>query len=139
LEKLVWCQVVAGQQSHVAGQLGGVASTDFLHCLGLLLLVQTRVLKATGQTNIKHGRPGKEIGRPAFGPFRVGVWPTRSMCQIHPRGDQDFDIWSTLLCHPLKYSNLVPKLLKSNKHYYSSWNYVSRQGEYMVILYIYST
>jgi hypothetical protein len=104
-----------------------------------LLLVQTRVLKATGQTNIKHGRPAKEIGRPAFGPFRVGVWPTRSMCQIHPRGDQDFDIWSTLLCHPLKYSNLVPKLLKSNKHYYSSWNYVSRQGEYMVILYIYST
>jgi hypothetical protein len=116
LEKLVWCQVVAGRQSHVAGQLGGVASTNFLHRLGLLLLVQTRVLKATGQTNIKHGRPAKEIGRPAFGPFRVGVWPTRSMCQIHPRGDQDFDIWSTLLCHPLKYSNLVPKLLKSNKH-----------------------
>jgi hypothetical protein len=36
------------------------------------------------------------------------------MCQIHHRGDDDFDIWSTSLCHPLKWSNLVPKFLKSN-------------------------
>jgi hypothetical protein len=39
------------------------------------------------------------------------------MCQIHPRGDDDFDIWSTLFCHLLKCSNLVPKFLKSNEHY----------------------
>jgi hypothetical protein len=39
MEKSVWCQVVAGRQSHVADWLSGVASTDFLHRLGLLLLV----------------------------------------------------------------------------------------------------
>jgi hypothetical protein len=33
-----------------------------------------------------------------------------------PRGDDDFDIWSTSLCHRLKCSNLIPKFLKSNKH-----------------------
>jgi hypothetical protein len=33
-----------------------------------------------------------------------------------PLGDDDFDIWLTLLCHHLKCSNLVPKFLKSNKH-----------------------
>jgi hypothetical protein len=50
-------------------------------------------------------------------PTRHRVWPTWSTCQIHPHGDDDFDIWSTSLCHPLKCSNLVPKFLKSNKHY----------------------
>jgi hypothetical protein len=38
------------------------------------------------------------------------------MCQMHPRGDDDFDMWSTLLCYPLKYFNLVHMFLKSNKH-----------------------
>jgi hypothetical protein len=33
-----------------------------------------------------------------------------------PRGDDDFDIWSTSLCHTLKWSNLVLEFLKSNKH-----------------------
>jgi hypothetical protein len=42
--------------------------------------------------------------------------PTWSMCQIHPHGDDDFDIWSTSLCQPLQCSNLLPKFLKSNKH-----------------------
>jgi hypothetical protein len=31
LERLVWCQVVAGRPSHMAGQLSGAASTNFLH------------------------------------------------------------------------------------------------------------
>jgi hypothetical protein len=31
--------------------------------------------------------------RPAFGPFGPRVWPTRSMYQIHPCGDDDFDNW----------------------------------------------
>jgi hypothetical protein len=53
----------------------------------------------------------------ALGSFWPGVLPTRSMCQIHSRGDDDFDIWSILLCHPLKCSNLVPKFQKSDKHY----------------------
>jgi hypothetical protein len=39
LEKSVWCQVVAGWPSHVAGQPGGAATTDVLHGLGLLLLM----------------------------------------------------------------------------------------------------
>jgi hypothetical protein len=39
LERSVWHQVVVGRPSYVAGRLGGAASTDFLHRLGLLLLV----------------------------------------------------------------------------------------------------
>jgi hypothetical protein len=39
LDKSVWRQVVAGLQGHVAGRLGGAASTDFLGHLGHLLLV----------------------------------------------------------------------------------------------------
>jgi hypothetical protein len=62
LEKLVWCQVVARWTSHVADRLSGAASTNFRHRLGLLVLVLTRVLEATGQTVIKHGRS-------ALGPF----------------------------------------------------------------------
>jgi hypothetical protein len=56
LEKSIWCQGVAGRPSHIVGRPGGAASTDSLHRLGLLLLVWTRILEATGQTDIKHGR-----------------------------------------------------------------------------------
>jgi hypothetical protein len=38
LEKSVWRQVVAGRPSHMTGRLGGVASTNFLHHLGFLLM-----------------------------------------------------------------------------------------------------
>jgi hypothetical protein len=110
LEKLVWRQVVAGWPSHVASQPGGAASTNFLHCLNLLLIMWAHVLEVTGQTGIKHGRPADPWA------FQLGFWPTQSMCQIHPRGDDDFVLWSTLLCHPLKCSNLVPKFPKSNKN-----------------------
>jgi hypothetical protein len=58
---------------------------------------------------------GQGVGS-ALGPTRPGVWPTWSTCQIHPRGDDDFNIWSSSLCHPLKCSNFIPKFLKSNKH-----------------------
>jgi hypothetical protein len=61
-------------------------------------------------------RPRSWVGRLAPEPTRPRVWPTCSTCQIHPHGDDDFDIWSTSLCHPLKCSKLVPKFLKSNKH-----------------------
>jgi hypothetical protein len=60
--------------------------------------------------------PQTLAGRPAPWPTRLRVWSTWSTCQIHPRGDYDFDIWSTSLCHPLKCSNFVPMFLKSNKH-----------------------
>jgi hypothetical protein len=39
LEKSIWHLVKARWPSHEAGRLGGAASTDFLHQLGLLLLV----------------------------------------------------------------------------------------------------
>jgi hypothetical protein len=39
LERSVWHKVVADWPSHVAGQPGGAASTDFLHRLRLLLHV----------------------------------------------------------------------------------------------------
>jgi hypothetical protein len=38
LEKSVWHQVVACRPSHMTGRPGGVASTNFLHRLGLLVL-----------------------------------------------------------------------------------------------------
>jgi hypothetical protein len=60
--------------------------------------------------------PQTLAGRPTPIPTQPAVWPTWSTCQIHLRGDDDFDIWSTSLCHPLKWSNLVPMFLKSNKH-----------------------
>jgi hypothetical protein len=62
------------------------------------------------------GRTASNPGRPAPGPTRPAIWPTWSTCQIHQHGDDNFDIWLTSLCHPLKCSNLVPKFLKSNKH-----------------------
>jgi hypothetical protein len=39
LERSVWSQVEAERPSHMAGRLGGLTSTDFLHRLGLLHLV----------------------------------------------------------------------------------------------------
>jgi hypothetical protein len=39
LEKSVWCKVVDGQPSHVVVRLSGATSTNFLHRLGLPLLV----------------------------------------------------------------------------------------------------
>jgi hypothetical protein len=39
LEKSVWCQVVVDQPSHVVCRPVGAASIDFLHRLGLLLLM----------------------------------------------------------------------------------------------------
>jgi hypothetical protein len=43
----------------VAGRTCVSASTDFLHHLGLPLLMETRVHEAAGQTDIKHGRPAR--------------------------------------------------------------------------------
>jgi hypothetical protein len=62
------------------------------------------------------GPSGLKADWVAPGPTWPGIWPTWSTCQIHPRGEAYFGIWSTSLCNPLKFSNLVPKFLKSNKH-----------------------
>jgi hypothetical protein len=72
LEKSVWHHVVAGRPSHVADRLGGAASTDFLHRLGLLLMY-TCVLEAVGQNDIKHGRLAKEFGQPVV-PWALLAW-----------------------------------------------------------------
>jgi hypothetical protein len=68
------------------------------------------------QTQAPVGWPRSWDGQPAPRSTSPGVWPTWSTCQIHPRGDVHFDIWSTSLYNPLKCSNLVPKFLKSSKH-----------------------
>jgi hypothetical protein len=113
LERSVWCQVMAGRPSHMAGWPGGAASTDSGFSSSCRCVV-TKVQAEPPQTLA--GRPRGWAGRPAPGPTQRGVWPTWSTCQIHHHGDDGFDIWSTSFCHPLKCSKLVPKFLKSNKH-----------------------
>jgi hypothetical protein len=113
LERSVWCQVVADWPSHVADRSSGAASTDSGFSSSCRC-VATKARAELPQTLA--GRPKNRASRLATLPTRPRVWSTWSTCQIYPRGDDDFDIWSTLLCHPLKYSNLVPEFLKSNKH-----------------------
>jgi hypothetical protein len=113
LERSVWCQVEVGRPSHGAGRPGGAASTNSAlssSCRHLTTKAQAKPPQTLAD------RPRSWAGRLAPGPTRPGVWPTWSMCQIHPCGDDDFDIWSTSLCHLLKCSNLVPNFLKSNKY-----------------------
>jgi hypothetical protein len=108
-ERSVWHQLVAGWPRHVAGRLGGAASTD----LGLSTSCRHVASKAwVRPPQTLAGRLKSSTDRPAPLPTRLGIWPTWSTCQIDPRGDDDFDIWSTSLCHPLKCSNLVPEFLK---------------------------
>jgi hypothetical protein len=84
LVKLVTRQVVADQPC-------GSTSTDFLHRLGLPLLMSTHVLEAVGQTDIKPGRSARGFGRTAT-PRPTDQWPLRtaSSCQVNPRGDTYF-------------------------------------------------
>jgi hypothetical protein len=63
LVKSVTRKVVVGRRSHVAGLPCGLASTNFLHRLGIPFLVWTRVHEAAGQTDIKLGRPARGFGR----------------------------------------------------------------------------
>jgi hypothetical protein len=113
LERSIWHQVVAGWPSHVASRLGGAGSTNSGFS-SLCRCVATKARAEPSQSLVDWARSW--AGWPALGPTRPGVRPTWSTCQIHPHGDDDFEIWSTSLCHPLICSNLVPKFLKSNKH-----------------------
>jgi hypothetical protein len=65
LVEMVTCQVVVGRPSHVADCPMSLASADFLHRLGLPLLVLTRVHEVLVQTDIKVGQPAVGFGRPA--------------------------------------------------------------------------
>jgi hypothetical protein len=82
LDRSVWRQVEVGRPSHVAGRSGGTASTDSAFS-SLRRCMATKALAEPPQTL---------TGRPTPGPTQPGVWPTWSMCPIHPRGDDDFDI-----------------------------------------------
>jgi hypothetical protein len=110
LEWSVWRQVVVRRPSHMAGRPSGVASTDFSTNSSISSLCRCMGTKAWAKP------PQTLAGRPTAGPTWPAVRPTWSMYQIHPRGDDNFDIWYTSHCHPLKCLNLVPKFLKSNKH-----------------------
>jgi hypothetical protein len=113
LERSVWHQVVAGRPSHMNSRPGGAASTDSGFS-SLCRRVATMAQAEPPQTLADRRRSW--AGQPAPRPTRPGVYPTWSMHQIHPHCDDNFDIWSTSLCHLLKCSNLVHKFLKSNKH-----------------------
>jgi hypothetical protein len=106
LAEAVTHQVAAGRHNHMVGQLGGTTST------ALAFLFSCRHVSTNPRAKSTKDLAGRLVPRP----IRPGVWSTWSTCQIHPQGDDDFDIWSTSLCHPMKCSNLVPKFLKSNKH-----------------------
>jgi hypothetical protein len=57
-----------------------------LHRLRLLLLVLMCGNQGLGRTT-------SNPSQPAPGPTRPGVGPTWSTCQIHPYGNNNFDIW----------------------------------------------
>jgi hypothetical protein len=105
--------VVAVPPPHVAGRSTGSASTD------LAFSSSCRYVATKSQVEPSYSlasRPRSWAGRWPLGPLGLGSGPAWSTCQIDPRGDDDFVIWSTSPYHPLKCSNLVPKFLKSNKH-----------------------
>jgi hypothetical protein len=113
LERSAWCRVVAGRPSHVASRPGGVTSTDSAFSSSCRC-VAAKARAEPPQTLA--GWPWSWVSQQSPRHTRPGVWPSWSTCQIHPRGDNDFDIWSISLCHPLKWSNLVHMFLKLNKH-----------------------
>jgi hypothetical protein len=117
LERSAWRQVVVGRPSHVAGRWVERPPPTFSTALAFIFLCRHVCMNPRAEPpQTLAARPRSWAGQHALGPVWPGVWPTWSMRQIHPRGDDDFDIWSISLCHPLKCSNLVRKFLKSNKH-----------------------
>jgi hypothetical protein len=100
-----------GEDSFVSGggRPGGAASTESGFSSSCIC-VATKAQAGPPQTLAR--RPRSWAGQPAPLPTQPGVWPTWSTCQIHPRDDDDFDIWSTSICHPMKCSNLVPAEIK---------------------------
>jgi hypothetical protein len=56
----------------VAGQPSGVASTDFLHRLGLLLFVWIRGNQVLGRTTLNPGQPASPFAHLAWGLAPLG-------------------------------------------------------------------
>jgi hypothetical protein len=94
---------------HMAGWPFLPGSADFQHWIPLVNQHSNVTVMSRAELT------QRLVGRP-LSPLGLGSGLTWSMCHIHPCGVDDFVIWSTLLYHPLKCSNLVPKFLKSNKH-----------------------
>jgi hypothetical protein len=97
LAEVVTRQVAVVKSSHMAGRPGGSAST-YSSFSSSCRHVATKARAEPLETLA--GRPRRWADRLAPGPVHPGFWPTQSICQIHPRGDNDFDIWSTSLCYP---------------------------------------
>jgi hypothetical protein len=81
LERLVWWHVAVGRPSHMASWSGGAASTDSTFS-SLCRCVATKAQVKLPQTLA--GRPRSWASQPIPRPTRPRVWPTWSMCQIHP-------------------------------------------------------
>jgi hypothetical protein len=81
LVKAVTHQVVVGRPSHMAGRPIGMASTAFLHRLGLPLLVYTHAHEAVSRTDLKPGRP---VGHP-LGPLVSGIGTLPPCVRYTPR------------------------------------------------------
>jgi hypothetical protein len=118
----MWCV-----SSHFHRRGGGICrAVGELHRLGEVSLAPSggRSAKWSGLHRLSPppwpSTPRVDMCPRSHGPNRHKTWPWGLAHLVHvsniPRGDDDFDIWSTLLYHPLKCSNLVPKFLKSNKH-----------------------
>jgi hypothetical protein len=103
LERSIRRLVVAGQPSHMASRSGGAASID----LGFSSSCRRMATKALAKP------PQTLAGRPLC-PLNLGSGPLGPRVKYTPPGDDDFVIWFTSLCCPLKCSDLVPKFLKSN-------------------------
>jgi hypothetical protein len=118
MERSVWRYVLPSGQTTWSGDRVERPSLTFPTDSGSSSSCR-RMEPRLGPNRLKPWLTGEGVelaGRPTPGPTRPRVWPTWSTCEIHPRGGDDFDIWSTSLCYPLKCSNLVAKFLKSNKH-----------------------
>jgi hypothetical protein len=112
LETSVWHQVVASRPSHVAGRAGGLSPPTRASP------PRVDMWQARLELNrLKAWPAGQGVGL-AGQPFAHLSWGLAHLLHMSntPRGDDNFDIWSTSLCHPLECSNLVPEFLKSNKH-----------------------
>jgi hypothetical protein len=91
LIKLVTCQVLAGQPSHVAGRQLILASTNFQLRIQCYHLLESMPVKPTRERlQCVAGWQGSFAGRPPPGP--TGQWPlhSASSCQVHSWGDSYF-------------------------------------------------
>jgi hypothetical protein len=102
---------------HVAGRPLLPRSTDFQCWIPLVNRRRNVTVKSQAEPTQRLANWARGwAGRPAPGPTWPRVWPHLFYVSHTPLWSWWFWHWSISLCHPLKYSNLVPKFLRSNKH-----------------------